>query len=49
MKTLEKVAQTVVEWQNANVVIYNIAKTEAVLFFKSYHQWLHQPITEINI
>lgn len=38
IEALEKVAQTVIELRNFNAVIYNIAKTKAAIFFKSYCQ-----------
>ena len=49
VKAFEKVAQTVVEWGNANAVTYDIAKTEAVIFSRSHCQRLHKQIIETNI
>lgn len=34
VKALKKVAQTIIEWENANVVTCNIAKTKAIIFSK---------------
>lgn len=36
VKALEKMAQTVVEWGNVNVVTYDIANTEAMIFSRSH-------------
>ena len=42
VKTLEKVAQAVLEWGMLNAVTYDMAKTEAVLFSKSHRQRLNK-------
>ena len=49
VKALEKVAQTVVGWGIANVVTYDIAKTEVVLFSRSHRQRLNRQISDTNI
>ena len=36
VKTLEEVAQTVVEWGMLNIVTYDTSKTKAILFSKFY-------------
>ena len=48
-KTLGQVAQVVLEWGKFNAVTYDIAKTEAVLFSKSYCQRLNKQIAVVNI
>ena len=47
--TLEKVAKTVLQWSSANAVTYDTAKTEAILFSKSYRQRLNRQIRETRI
>ncbi len=49
VKTLGQVATTVLDWGEANTVTYDIAKTEAVFFSKSYRQRLNKQIAEVNI
>ena len=48
-KTFEEVAKVVLEWGKCNVVIYNIAKTEAMLFSQSHCHQLNKQIAEVNI
>lgn len=49
VKALNKVAQTGLAWKNTNAITYNIAKTEAVIFSRSYFQRLYRQITKTNI
>lgn len=42
VKALKKVAYKIIEWGRLNAVIYNISKTEAVLFSKFYWQPLNK-------
>lgn len=49
VKTLEKVAKTVLEWGMLNPVTYNTSKTEAELFSKSHRQRLNKQLQEAKI
>ena len=42
VKTLENIAEVVLEWEGQNVVIYNISITEAVRFSKFHRQRLNK-------
>lgn len=44
VKTLEKVAKKLIEWERQNTVTYNMSKTKVVLFSKSYWQRLHKQL-----
>lgn len=49
VKALEKIAQTVVKLGLLNTVLYNMRKTEAILFLKSYQQQLNKQLWETEI
>ena len=49
VKTLEKVAKTVSEWEMLNTMTYNTSKIEAVFFSKSHQQWLNKQLREAKI
>lgn len=49
VKTFEKVAQVVLEWEILNSVTYNMAKTKPVLFSKSHQQCLNKQLQEAKI
>lgn len=42
-------AEVVLEWGKSKVIIYSIAKTKIVLFFKLYYQYLNNQIVIINL
>ncbi len=48
-KSLGQVAQVVLDWGKSNVVTYDIAKIEAVLFSKSHRQRINKQIAVVNI
>lgn len=48
-KTFGQVAIIILNWEKSNTVIYNIAKTEANFFSKSYCQQLNKQIAIIQI
>ena len=49
VKTLENVAEVVLEWGGQNAVTYDVSKTEAVLFLKSHQQRLNKQLRETKI
>lgn len=49
VKTVEKVAKTVLELGKQNAVIYDTSKTEALLFSKSHQQRFNKKLQEANI
>ena len=49
VKTLENVAQTVLEWGTLNAVTYDTSKTDAVLFSKSHRQRHNKQLREAKI
>lgn len=46
IRPLEKVAKKVIEWKKQNVVTYNTLRIKAVVFSKSYQQWLSKQLWE---
>lgn len=49
VKALEKVAKEIIKWGRLNAVTYNTSKTEALLFSKSYWQWLNKQLQDVKI
>lgn len=49
VKTLEKVAHTVIEWGTLNAVTFDTSKTEAVTFSKSNRQRLNKQLQETKL
>ena len=44
VSSLGKIAKIIIEWGKTNAVTYNIGKTEAILFFRSYRQRLNNQL-----
>ncbi len=47
--TLEKMGETVIKWELSNVVTYDIAKTEAILFSPTWSKKVNKETSEIQL